>query len=865
MSKTQWQKLKRVFMEAVELEGEQRAAFVEQVCANDEDLRNELNALLRADIEKTQTRTVGAYLNPPGSQAGDSIGPFKLVRSIGQGGMGEVFLAQQEEPVKRRVALKIVNCFSIQHSHRMVLEQQAMARLEHSYVAKLYDAGNTPAGLPFFAMEFVDGLSLIAFADEHQLSVRQRLELIAKVCEGVHHAHLRGIIHRDLKPSNIMVMAESESHTPKIIDFGIAKALDPDGKDAIQRTKTGAMLGTPTYMSPEQVSQADQVDLRTDVYALGVICYELLCGQRPFSFSDQSIFEVMHTILHKDPPSMARRYEALSDEERQAIADTRGISPAQLKRTLKGDLHLIIQKATEKDRNRRYPSALDLSSDIQRLLRGEPITAHPPSRSYLLAKFVMRNRLAVISSALIVFSLLLGGLAAVVGYVRAEKALARADSEATRARAINTFLKDMLVSADPRELGRDVKVVDVLDGAEQALNDAHDMEVAAEVEIRTTLAETYTILGQFDRARAVIDQAVDLARRELGLEHVQTCSAEYAKSVLLYELEQYEECLNGVHSLLERQKRVLGANHEDTMMTTNLLGVLYIGLDQPEEAEPYIRDLYESHVALHGSDNPDALILKSNWASTLINGSNYDAGLRLLEELMQENPGVFGPNDFQTLSTINEYTTSALRRDVNQAIELQRDALQRAREHLGEGVPFTSTIASNLGFFYLVAGQPQLAQPVLEECNRWRLENRGYASQVTMNTESHLVSALIRQERFKQAQSFLDQRFQSGQPDIPARWHYLALGYAAIGELDKAETCLSHIDPGDDAVCDLIASMILWKTDPQLANQSFEDWVAHVDDPYTFADCADDLALSLPPAWRDQLAEMRWEPNSLIP
>ena len=464
------------------------------------------------------------------------------------------------------------------------------------------------------------------------------------------------------------------------------------------------------------------------------------------------------------------------------------------------------------------------------------------------------------AAVIVVLSLIGGGVAAGVGYIRAERALTRADEETRRAQAINDFLKDMLVSADPRELGRDARMVDVLEGAERALNESDSQDTAVEIEIRATLAETYIMLGLFNEASGIIDVAVNKANRELGPLHEQTLNAEYVAGILLYDMEEYETALTLLPSLVSRHEQVFGPDHKDTLVIINLLAAIYGATDQPSLAEPHMRRVYETHIAQHGSDNPDALILKSNLASCLVQTDQYDQGIQYLEELLEENPRIFGPHDYQTISVMNEYATTTLRRDVDHAIRTQEKAFEIALEHLGDSVPLTMLVAHNLGYFYLVYGKAELAEPVLKTCMQWRYQQTGYASFTALHTERYYVTSLIRLGRHNEARELLERRLLEGKPEGPILWSSLAAGFAAIGDWDKSASCLT-LGEADEASLKFVQLLHEARLDRNSADKGFDQWLVESNDSILWADCADDFVAVLPDRWKEELESKRWHPS----
>ena len=438
--------IKAIFSEAIEKQTpEELAAYLDEVCGNDAELRSKIEALLKAHEE------AGSFMNIDDGEPdvtldgssieglGTMIGRYELLSLIGEGGMGLVYLAEQKEPVRRKVVLKIIKpgMDSKQVVARFEAERQALAVLDHPNIAHVFDAGATAAGMPYFVMEYVKGMSITRYCDEHKLNIEQRLRLFEQVCEGVHHAHQKGIIHRDLKPSNILVSVHGDRAVPKIIDFGIAKAITQPLTDKTFVTLQGQLLGTPEYMSPEQVDFATQdIDTRSDIYSLGVVLYELLAGVLPFeeeSFARAGFAEIQQTIRKQEPASPSIRLTNLG-EKAKTIAASRGTQVVPLARRLHRELEWIPLKAMRKDRCRRYRSASEMADDVRNYLTGLPLLAGPETTIYRVQKFVRRHAGSVATVALVAVAIILGLIASTTMYFRAEDArqrevVARSDAE----------------------------------------------------------------------------------------------------------------------------------------------------------------------------------------------------------------------------------------------------------------------------------------------------------------------------------------------------------------------------------------------------------------------------------------------------
>jgi serine/threonine protein kinase/TPR repeat protein len=566
--------LDSIFCAAIEIESsEQRASYLDQACADTPELRERLAKLLDAHFK------AGAFLQPPasdlyatveGSQLSDApgtvIGPYKLLQQIGEGGMGTVYMAEQTEPVRRLVALKLIKegMDSRQIIARFEQERQALALMDHPNIAKVFDAGTigpvasgqwpvvrepnqstgqlatshsplATTGRPYFVMELVKGVPITKYCDEHHLTPRQRLELFIPVCQAVQHAHQKGIIHRDLKPSNVLVAQYDGKPVPKVIDFGVAKAAGPKLTDMTLFTELGAVVGTFEYMSPEQaeLNQLD-VDTRSDIYSLGVLLYELLTGTTPLErkrIKQVALLEVLRLIREEEPPKLSTRLS--STEALPSIAANRGSEPKKLTGLMRGEVDWIAMKALEKDRNRRYETASAFAADVQRYLNDETVQACPPSAAYRIGKLARRNKVALamaalISGALVIAVAVLAFSNRRIAQEKHEKDEAlqlataselQAVTEAHRATIVADLLQQMLASANPETAkGANFTVRDLLDMFSSGLDDQVRDEPEVEATIRRTIGRAYWQLGMLDAAEHHLARTLDLRRNGIATE-----------------------------------------------------------------------------------------------------------------------------------------------------------------------------------------------------------------------------------------------------------------------------------------------------------------------------------------------------------
>jgi non-specific serine/threonine protein kinase/serine/threonine-protein kinase len=493
-----------------------------------------------------------------------------------------VYRAEQTDPIRRTVALKIIKrgMDTKEVITRFEAERQALALMDHPSIAKVFDAGSTPSGRPYFAMEYVKGIAITTYCDEHKLSMRERLELFIQLCEGVQHAHQKAIIHRDLKPSKVLVTVQDDKPVPKIIDFGVAKATAQKLTEKTMYTALGEMIGTPEYMSPEQAAlTGEDIDTRTDVYALGVILYELLAGALPFEPTElrKAGFEgIIRMIREQDPVRPSTKVSTLG-EGGTVVARARRTIPGKLTSRLRGDLDWIAMRALEKDRTRRYGSPSELAADIRRHLRNEPVLAGPPSAAYRTRKFVRRHTLGVGVATAGVLVLMGFALTMTVQAGRIARERDRADQEAETSDRVSEFLVSVFNVSDPGEArGNTITAREVLDNGSLRIQRELNDQPLLRAKMMDSMGRVYQNLGLYAMAESLLTAAVELRQAELGEEHLDTIESLSYLGWLRFWQGRYDEARVLHEQALAVRERELGAEHVATAWSLYYLGTTHV-------------------------------------------------------------------------------------------------------------------------------------------------------------------------------------------------------------------------------------------------------------------------------------------------
>lgn len=721
------------------------------------------------------------------------IGPFKILDLLGEGGMGRVFLGEQPPPLSRKVAVKVIRSeyAGVETINRFRAEQYSLGLMDHPSIAKVHEAGTATDGTPYFAMAYVDGPTLHEYADQMRLDIQERTDLFLQVCQGIRHAHQKGVIHRDIKPSNILVDTEEGKAHPVVIDFGIAKALTPEAGKFHGTTRQGSWVGTPSYMSPEQAS-GEPVDVRSDVYSLCMIFYELLCGRLPFSeeTTSGSMFQILSAVTQGEKPRPSATFQKKSKRVAE-IASRRSTSSSKLQKELKTELDWIILKGLSIDPNDRYDSVDALIDDLERYRRHEPIRARREPPMMRFKKFLWRHKFGTALSALALASIVAGTIGISIGLVRAKRAEANALREAEATRRVTDFVIDLFRLADPGEArGNSVTVREVLDSGAKDLHEGlqEDPEVRGQMmyaigrvyynlglyeesldlmETAVKLAEegnrnkgsdtvlyleglagVYRALAKFQAGEASLKRALVLAQNAAPPDPVQIAVIKDTLATLYFDWRRYEDAEPLYREALAIREKELGEFHRRTAMTLNGLGITLSSLDRNDEALPYLQRATQIRRQILPPDHPDVAQSFSNLGAFYKDRNRLDEAEPLLKEASEIWGKILGQDNVrQAISLFNLGDLYLKQKAYDKAEASLNRSMQIFQNKLGENHPNVSYPLQVLAEVYEQQGQLDKAEDNYRKSLAIRERAYGSEAEIVVSTREKLDVVLEKRKK----------------------------------------------------------------------------------------------------------------------
>jgi eukaryotic-like serine/threonine-protein kinase len=875
MNAERWESLKDLLYQAMQLRTGERAEFLDKACSSDVSLRAELESLLSAEksvrnsfmqasplgdapMGEDVSRTDLSAILQPGQIFAER---FHLTRKLGEGGMGQVWLAGQNSPVRRQVALKLIKAGIYDESvmKRFQAERQSLAIMDHPAIAKVFEGGTTPQGQPYFVMEYVPGLPITEYCDRKRLKIANRLELFIQACEAVYHAHQKAVIHRDLKPANILVVEVDGKAEPRIIDFGLAKTTTSQTDGETLFTQVGHFLGTPGYMSPEQAEPGvKDIDTRTDVYSLGAVLYVLLTGSHPLDTMPGEklpLDELLRRLREEEPPSPSVRV-SIDRETSTARAEARGAEPRQLAHLLRGDLDWITMKALEKDRSRRYGTLSEFAADIRRYLNHEAVVARPGSFGYRWRKYARRHRVGVSVAA---------GLALLVaGFVAVQAVeLRRITRERDRATRVTDFMTDMFKVSDPSKgRGNSVTAREVLDKASNDVEKGLAKDPQIQAQTMQVMASIYWNLGLFDRAQALAQRALGIRSKLLGYDNPDTLASMTQLAGIFIRQGRFPEAEKLEQDALARERRILGADDPLTLRTMDYLaitlgaeghrdkhlqlereaveaGTRKLGADNPEvvritrnlgaalsdvgryaDAEQVFRRMFEFDRRVEGPDAPHTLIDEGNIGFTVKSQGRYAEAEPYYREVLATQQRVLGAEHRDTTWTMSSLSTVLIKQGrLAEAESMSRQAWDIRARTLGPDHFETLQSKGVLSLVLCREGHLREAEKLQRETLAALIRTVGPEYGDTLETQSYLARTLNQEGRYSEAEKLARETYTSQLRTVGPQ------DPRSVDTLQQLGTALAYTHRYPEAA-KLFQEAIAKDADSSAQGNSFQSWYA---------------------------------------
>ncbi len=825
---------REIFIEAIQRTDRSALnAFLDETCGIDSPLRARVEVLMAAHQgqDPLLNRRASALLQAslPGSdssgdstaehqsapdpefRSGDWAGNYQLLEKIGEGGMGEVWVAQQSQPIKRKVALKVLKPGM---DSRVVLarfeaERQALALMDHPNIAKVFDSGMTPTGRPYFVMELVNGLPLTKFCDEARLTPRERLLLFVPICQAVQHAHTKGIIHRDLKPANVLVTLIDGKPVPRVIDFGVAKATGKELTEESLSTQFGTIVGTLEYMSPEQAGYSGvDIDTRTDVYSLGVILYELITGLRPMDFrrTGGSLPQAIRVLHDDEPTTPSSRLSTC--ESLPSLAGLRRTEPKRLMAMLRGDLDWVVMKCLEKQRDRRYETADSLARDIQRFLANEPVEAMPPSSVYRFKKFLDRHWGRVVAAGLVLLAMIGGVIGTTIGLLNANAAheaerLARNGEQAAnkeirkrlaQVEKANELLASIFQDLDPAEIDKQDRplraiLAEKLDFALEHLEDDSIGDPYYVAVLQRRLGQSLLALGAGKKAIRPLEKSLATHKSILGLDHPKTLLTLTILGAAYRTEYDWARALPLFIEAYERTEAARGPNDDETLSKLDALAAVYHESGRLDLAIPLFEQVCRRGKDLLGSDNPVTLNAMHNFAAAYITAGKAELAIPLLEETLRLKRAKYKSDSCELLATLDSLATCYQRiGKSDQALTTQQEAVRLADAQLGPDHVHRLGMLSTMGWICYRQKLFDKAISYYEEVARRFEAKLGRLHYNTQFARANLGSNYLGAGRTDEALPLLEEVYEAAKrhPRLHDFDQVLCRCYCRAGMMDKA-------------------------------------------------------------------------------